>query len=148
MFRTEKYVCFICKSKPKSNKINKRIFFKFLGYSAAALLAIVFALPFAIGMIAHKDSGIWRHFGQAFYSAHLELFLGNACIGNTTRLSYLPATIFSHFLYRNWRYDATSSHYWTICLSMSSWFCSPGNGTTAVSWVVCLYRKELSHDFT
>lgn len=32
-------------------------------------------------MIAHKDSGIWRHFGQAFYSAHLELFLGNACIG-------------------------------------------------------------------
>ncbi|KAJ6638930.1 putative G-protein coupled receptor [Pseudolycoriella hygida] len=51
------------------------------GYSAAALLAIVFALPFAIGMIGHKDAGEWRHFGQAFYSAHLELFLGNACIG-------------------------------------------------------------------
>lgn len=57
------------------------VFFFLTGYSAAALLAIVFALPFAIGMIAHKDSGVWRHFGQAFYSAHLELFLGNACIG-------------------------------------------------------------------
>lgn len=51
------------------------------GYSAAALLAIIFAIPFAIRVLIHKDSGHWRHFLPAFYSAHLELFLGNVCLG-------------------------------------------------------------------
>ncbi|XP_055611905.1 probable G-protein coupled receptor B0563.6 [Uranotaenia lowii] len=51
------------------------------GYSAAALLAIIFAIPFGMRMLIHRDSGRWRNFGQAFYSAHLELFLGNGCLG-------------------------------------------------------------------
>ncbi|XP_058445479.1 probable G-protein coupled receptor B0563.6 [Malaya genurostris] len=51
------------------------------GYSAAALLAIIFAVPFGMRMLIHRDSGRWRNFGQAFYSAHLELFLGNGCLG-------------------------------------------------------------------
>ncbi|KAL5277250.1 hypothetical protein ACFFRR_002464 [Megaselia abdita] len=51
------------------------------GYSAAALLAIVFAIPFGIRMLIHRDRGKWAEFGPAFYSAHLELFLGNGCLG-------------------------------------------------------------------
>ncbi|XP_063705932.1 probable G-protein coupled receptor B0563.6 [Culicoides brevitarsis] len=51
------------------------------GYSAAALLAIIFAIPFAIRVLIHKDTGRWQSFSQAFYSTHLELFLGNACLG-------------------------------------------------------------------
>ncbi|XP_055532130.1 probable G-protein coupled receptor B0563.6 [Wyeomyia smithii] len=51
------------------------------GYSAAALLAIIFAIPFGMRMLIHRDSGRWQNFGQAFYSAHLELFLGNGCLG-------------------------------------------------------------------
>lgn len=51
------------------------------GYSAAALLAIVFALPFAWRVLEHRDSGRWDNPGLAFYHAHLELFLGNGCLG-------------------------------------------------------------------
>ncbi|XP_055915039.1 probable G-protein coupled receptor B0563.6 [Eupeodes corollae] len=51
------------------------------GYSAAALLAIVFAIPFSIRILIHKDLGQWEEFGPAFYTAHLELFLGNGCLG-------------------------------------------------------------------
>ncbi|XP_069700869.1 probable G-protein coupled receptor B0563.6 [Periplaneta americana] len=51
------------------------------GYSAAALLAILFAIPFGLRVLIHKDSGRWTSFPQAFYHAHLELFLGNACLG-------------------------------------------------------------------
>ncbi|KAL1404074.1 hypothetical protein pipiens_005463 [Culex pipiens pipiens] len=50
-------------------------------YSAAALLAIIFAIPFGMRMLIHRDSGRWRNFGTAFYHAHLELFLGNGCLG-------------------------------------------------------------------
>ncbi|XP_030244328.1 probable G-protein coupled receptor B0563.6 isoform X1 [Drosophila navojoa] len=50
-------------------------------YSTAALLAIVFAIPFGIRMLVHKDRGQWEEFGPAFYTAHLELFLGNGCLG-------------------------------------------------------------------
>ncbi|KAL9880021.1 putative G-protein coupled receptor B0563.6 isoform 2-T2 [Glossina fuscipes fuscipes] len=50
-------------------------------YSTAALLAIVFAIPFGIRMLVHKDRGQWQEFGPAFYTAHLELFLGNGCLG-------------------------------------------------------------------
>uniref|UniRef100_A0A1B0A5D0 G-protein coupled receptors family 1 profile domain-containing protein n=1 Tax=Glossina pallidipes TaxID=7398 RepID=A0A1B0A5D0_GLOPL len=49
-------------------------------YSTAALLAIVFAIPFGIRMLVHKDRGQWQEFGPAFYTAHLELFLGNGCL--------------------------------------------------------------------
>ncbi|KAH8409095.1 hypothetical protein KR009_006824 [Drosophila setifemur] len=50
-------------------------------YSTAALLAIVFAIPFGIRMLVHKDRGQWEKFGPAFYTAHLELYLGNGCLG-------------------------------------------------------------------
>uniref|UniRef100_A0A1B0AUJ1 G-protein coupled receptors family 1 profile domain-containing protein n=1 Tax=Glossina palpalis gambiensis TaxID=67801 RepID=A0A1B0AUJ1_9MUSC len=32
-------------------------------------------------MLVHKDRGQWQEFGPAFYTAHLELFLGNGCLG-------------------------------------------------------------------
>ncbi|XP_017775163.1 PREDICTED: probable G-protein coupled receptor B0563.6 [Nicrophorus vespilloides] len=51
------------------------------GYSAAALLAILFALPFAWRVLIHKESGRWESSVLAFYHAHLELFLGNGCLG-------------------------------------------------------------------
>ncbi|CAH0546618.1 unnamed protein product [Brassicogethes aeneus] len=51
------------------------------GYSAAALLAILFALPFAWRVLVHREHGHWDHFVPAFYFAHLELFLGNGCLG-------------------------------------------------------------------
>lgn len=51
------------------------------GYSAAALLAIIFVLPFAWRVLVHWEHGSWDHFLPAFYFAHLELFLGNGCLG-------------------------------------------------------------------
>lgn len=51
------------------------------GYSAAALLAIVFALPFAWRVLIHREYGHWAHPLPAVYFAHLELFLGNGCLG-------------------------------------------------------------------
>lgn len=53
----------------------------FPGYSASALLAIIFAIPFGRRLLAHEDYERWRHLGEAFYATHLELFLGNACLG-------------------------------------------------------------------
>ncbi|KAF5271045.1 hypothetical protein FQR65_LT00464 [Abscondita terminalis] len=50
-------------------------------YSAAALLAILFALPFAWRVLEHRDLGRWESSVLAFYHAHLELFLGNGCLG-------------------------------------------------------------------
>lgn len=55
----------------------------FAGYSASALLAIIFAIPFGLRLLGHHDSGRWQHFGEAFYTAYFELFLGNACLGKT-----------------------------------------------------------------
>ncbi|KYN36045.1 hypothetical protein ALC56_09582 [Trachymyrmex septentrionalis] len=51
------------------------------GYSAAALLAILFCIPFALRVLIHKEAGGWSSWIQAFYHAHLELFLGNGCLG-------------------------------------------------------------------
>ncbi|XP_050448218.1 probable G-protein coupled receptor B0563.6 [Cataglyphis hispanica] len=51
------------------------------GYSAAALLAILFCIPFALRVLIHKDIGGWSNWPQAFYHVHLELFLGNGCLG-------------------------------------------------------------------
>jgi len=48
----------------------------FSGYSAAALLAIIFALPFAWRVLVHKEKGHWDSPIPAYYFAHLELFLG------------------------------------------------------------------------
>lgn len=53
----------------------------FAGYSAAALLAIIFALPFAWRVLVHRDYGRWENPVPAVYFAHLELFLGNGCLG-------------------------------------------------------------------
>jgi len=51
------------------------------GYSAAALLAILFCIPFALRVLTYKEIGGWSSWSQAFYHAHLELFLGNGCLG-------------------------------------------------------------------
>lgn len=59
--------------------------FCFAGYSAAALLAILFCIPFALRVLIHKETGGWSNWPQAFYHAHLELFLGNGCLGTTKR---------------------------------------------------------------
>ncbi|CAG9824855.1 unnamed protein product [Phaedon cochleariae] len=50
-------------------------------YSVAALLAILLALPFAWRVLVHREQGHWRRPLAAFYFAHLELFLGNGCLG-------------------------------------------------------------------
>jgi len=34
-------------------------------------------------MLVHKDRGQWEEFGPAFYTAHLELYLGNGCLGES-----------------------------------------------------------------
>ncbi|KAH1010117.1 hypothetical protein HUJ05_004469 [Dendroctonus ponderosae] len=52
-----------------------------LSYSAAALLAILFALPFAWRVLIHREHGHWENPIPAFYFAYLELFLGNGCLG-------------------------------------------------------------------
>ncbi|KAK4012917.1 hypothetical protein OUZ56_025167 [Daphnia magna] len=49
-------------------------------YAGAALLAIIFALPFSSRILFHNEIGPWSSFAQAFFHAHLELFLGNACL--------------------------------------------------------------------
>ncbi|CAH1161881.1 unnamed protein product [Phyllotreta striolata] len=51
------------------------------GYSGAALLAICFALPFAWRVLVHREQGHWEQPLSAYYFAHLELFLGNGCLG-------------------------------------------------------------------
>ncbi|KAG5681340.1 hypothetical protein PVAND_010785 [Polypedilum vanderplanki] len=51
------------------------------GYSASALVALVFAIPFGRRLQFHDDNGRWTTLREAFYTAHLELFLGNACLG-------------------------------------------------------------------
>lgn len=55
-----------------------------LGYAGAALLAIVFALPFSSRILFHNEVGPWKSFAQAFFHTHLELFLGNACLGKSS----------------------------------------------------------------
>nr|CAD7442904.1 unnamed protein product [Timema bartmani] len=55
--------------------------FEAKGYSAAALLAILFAIPFGLRVLVHQETGRWTSMLQGFYHAHLELFLGNACLG-------------------------------------------------------------------
>ncbi|XP_070495767.1 probable G-protein coupled receptor B0563.6 [Chironomus tepperi] len=51
------------------------------GYSGSALLAIILAIPFGRRLLTQEDYGRWENLGEAFYTAHLELFLGNACLG-------------------------------------------------------------------
>lgn len=70
-------------------------FFSYLGYSASALIAIIFAIPFGQRLLAHEDTERWNHFSEAFYTAHLELFLGNACLGECVQklLSNIYLTI-------------------------------------------------------
>jgi hypothetical protein len=51
----------------------------------------LFAIPFSLRLRIYKDSGRWNNLPQAFYHEHLELFLGNACLGNLLRVSTLTA---------------------------------------------------------
>ncbi|GLH08686.1 Putative G-protein coupled receptor [Gryllus bimaculatus] len=55
-------------------------------YAAASLLAIAFAIPFGVRVLVHRETGRWTSRAQAFYHAHLELFLGNACLGKHLEL--------------------------------------------------------------
>lgn len=41
----------------------------------------MFALPFAWRVLIHREHGHWTNIVPAIYFAHLELFLGNACLG-------------------------------------------------------------------
>lgn len=41
----------------------------------------MFVIPFGLRVLIHKESGSWTSLVQAFYHAHLELFLGNGCLG-------------------------------------------------------------------
>ena len=59
------------------------------GYSASALLAIIFAIPFGRRLLNQEDNGRWKHLGEAFYTAHFELFLGNACLGTYIYYNFL-----------------------------------------------------------
>lgn len=55
-------------------------------------MAIVFALPFSSRILFHNEIGPWNSFAQAFFHTHLELFLGNACLGmNSFHSLYSPA---------------------------------------------------------
>jgi hypothetical protein len=47
----------------------------------------LFAIPFCLRLRIYKDSGMWSNLTQAFYHEHLELFLGNACLGNRLHIS-------------------------------------------------------------
>ncbi|XP_056631675.1 probable G-protein coupled receptor B0563.6 [Diorhabda sublineata] len=51
------------------------------GYSLAALLALLCVLPFAWRVFVHREQGHWEDSIPAYYFAHLELFLGNSCLG-------------------------------------------------------------------
>ena len=67
------------------------------GYSAAALMAIIVAIPFTVRILVHHEIGEWTNFYQAFFHTYLELYLGNSCLGksfHSIRTSYtsLPTT--------------------------------------------------------
>lgn len=49
-------------------------------------MAIIIAIPFGLRLLFHHDGGRWQHFGEAFYTAHFELFFGNACLGMKGRI--------------------------------------------------------------
>ncbi|CAB0045101.1 unnamed protein product [Trichogramma brassicae] len=52
------------------------------GYSLASLLALLFCIPFASRILGSQDeNGYWTSWPRAFYHAHLELYLGNSCLG-------------------------------------------------------------------
>ncbi|XP_035702636.1 uncharacterized protein LOC110842246 isoform X2 [Folsomia candida] len=51
------------------------------GYSSAALMAIVVAIPFAVRVLFHNEVGPWSSLYQAFFHTYLELYLGNSCLG-------------------------------------------------------------------
>ncbi|OXU22072.1 hypothetical protein TSAR_011758 [Trichomalopsis sarcophagae] len=50
-------------------------------YSTASLVAISFCIPFALRVLIAKEKGGWTSWFQAFYHVHLELYLGNSCLG-------------------------------------------------------------------
>lgn len=91
------------------------------GYSASALLAIIFAIPFGIRLLFHRDRGRWRNFSEAFYSAYFELFLGNACICEYRVFSVnLNFTNLIIIVFSCGCLDAISTNNWTLCICVSS----------------------------
>lgn len=113
----------------------------FAGYSAAALLAILFAIPFALRVLIHKETGRWSNFPQAFYHAHLELFLGNGCLGKlefSNKPSPLTGELWrefcpelSHSFSRCRCDDAPGLDSRTIRVCMPPVLLSPSDGTAA-----------------
>ena len=71
------------KTQMKAFDFIAKLFLFFTGYSASALLAIIFAIPFGLRLLEH-ELGRWQHFGEAFYTTYIELFLGNACLGKSS----------------------------------------------------------------
>lgn len=55
--------------------------FEIAGYSSAALMAIIVAIPFAVRVLFHNEVGPWSNLYQAFFHTYLELYLGNSCLG-------------------------------------------------------------------
>jgi len=53
------------------------------GYSSAALMAILVAIPFAVRVLFHNEVGEWTNIYLAFFHTYLELYLGNSCLGKT-----------------------------------------------------------------
>ncbi|CAO1388022.1 unnamed protein product [Diamesa hyperborea] len=87
------------------------------GYSASALLAIIFAIPFGIRLLFHRDRGRWRNFSEAFYSAYFELFLGNACISvGVWMLLVLTIERYVSVCHPSHMRPALGPPRWTVCL--------------------------------
>ncbi|XP_014206493.1 probable G-protein coupled receptor B0563.6 [Copidosoma floridanum] len=51
------------------------------GYSTASLLALAICISFTLRVLTHRDNLGWSSWLQAFYHVHLELYLGNSCLG-------------------------------------------------------------------
>ncbi len=59
-------------------------------------MAILFAIPFAVRILFHSEVGEWTNFLQASFHTHLELYLGNSCLGNTHVVTYFYAYAYTH----------------------------------------------------
>jgi hypothetical protein len=64
------------------------------GYSSAALAAIIVGIPFAVRVLLHNESGPWEFAAIAFFHTYLELYFGNACLGNTKKKSNSQVHLF------------------------------------------------------
>lgn len=88
----ERVLLQILASNPRSKKMKSQTF-PVAGYSVASLLAISFCIPFTLRVLIHRESGGWTNWLQAFYHVHLELYLGNGCLGSSSVLIPIPVHI-------------------------------------------------------